>query len=195
MLRKPALVLFAIAFAFTTFAHASQWELDKPHSYVGFKVKHLAISKVTGSFGSFDGVVNYDENDLMKSSVEVTIDAASISTANEKRDGHLKSADFFDVENYPTLKFVSKKIKKSGDGLKIVGDLTIHGVTKEVVLNVEDLTQPMNVPGMGIRMGATATTKVDRTDFGLNWKMGEQPLGMVVSKEVTIIIEVELVKK
>jgi polyisoprenoid-binding protein YceI len=189
------MTLFAVAFAFASIAQASQWEFDKPHTYIGFKVKHLAISKVTGSFESFDGSVTYDEDDIANFSVTVTIDAASVNTANEKRDGHLKSADFFDVETYPNLKFVSKKIKKSADGLKIVGDLTIRDVTREVVLDVEDLTRPMEIPGMGTRMGATASTKVDRTDFGLNWKMGEQPLGMVVSKEVTIIIEVELVKK
>ena len=188
-------MLVAALIAVGAVAHASTWTFDKAHTNIGFKIKHLMITNVRGSFDAFSGQVKYDENDIAKSHVEVTIESASINTANEDRDNHLKSADFFDVENFPNLTFKSTDIKKSNDGLMITGDLSLHGVTKAVVLNVEDMTAPIKGPWGKMRMGATATAKIDRRDFGLTWSKALETGGLVVDNEVKIILEVELIKE
>ncbi len=194
MLRKSYTALLTVVFAFTSLSIASTWDLDKAHSSIEFKIKHLMITNVRGSFDSFTGHVDYDENDVTKSKVEVTIDVASINTGNQQRDDHLRSADFFDVEKYPKMTFVSKKIHKADGGLKVTGDLTLHGVTKEVILNVEGPTAPVKGPMGNMRMGATATTKIDRRDFGLTWSKALETGGLVVDNKVMITLEVELIK-
>ncbi|MFH1863184.1 MAG: YceI family protein [bacterium] len=185
-----ALLLFAVLGA-----QAATWEIDQVHSSIGFKVKHLMVSNVRGSFDHFSGTVVYEEGNLKDAKVEVSITAASINTANTDRDTHLKSPDFFDVEKYPTLEFVSKLVEKSGSGLKILGDLTMHGVTKEIVLNVMELTDPVVDPWGGIRRGASAAARINRTDFGLSWNKALETGGLVVGEDVDILLEVELVKK
>lgn len=185
-----------IAFAVPTLALAATWNIDPDHSSVGFKVKHLMVSNVSGNFNKHSGVVEIDEKDITKSKVEVTIDTTSINTNVAKRDEHLRSADFFDVAKYPTMTFVSKKVAKAGkDRLNVTGDLTLHGVTKEVVLDVEGPSVESKDPWGNFRKGATATTRINRKDFGLTWNAALETGGVVVGDEVIIVLEIEMIKK
>jgi len=189
-------LLFALLVPALASAAVSTWAIDADHSSVQFKVKHLMVSNVKGNFNKFSGAVTIDDSDVTKSKVDVTIDAASIDTANAKRDEHLRSPDFFDVAKYPTLKFVSTKVAKAGEGrLKVTGNLTIHGVTKEVVLDVEGPSPAVKDPWGNTKSGASATTKINRKDFGLTWNKALETGGMVVGEEVLITLEVELLKK
>ena len=185
-----------IALALPTFAFAATWTIDPDHSNVGFKVKHLMVSNVKGSFEKHTGVVEINDKDITKSKVEVSIDTNSINTNVPKRDEHLRSADFFDVAKYPTMTFVSKKVAKAGkDKLKVTGDLTLHGITKQVVLDVEGPTKESKDPWGNIRKGATATTKINRKDFGLVWNAALETGGVAVGEEITITLEIEMIKK
>jgi polyisoprenoid-binding protein YceI len=185
-----------IAFALPTLALASTWNIDPDHSSAGFKVKHLMVSNVNGNFNKHTGVVEIDDKDITKSTVQVTIDTNSINTNVQKRDEHLRSADFFDVAKYPTMTFVSKKVAKDGkDKLKVTGDLTLHGVTKEVVLDVDGPSVESKDPWGNIRKGATATTKINRKDFGLVWNAALETGGIAVGDDVNIILEMEMIKK
>lgn len=177
-------------------APASTWNIDPEHSAVEFKVRHLMVSNVKGVFGKVAGVVTVDDKDLTKSSVSATIDTASIDTGVAKRDTHLKSADFLEVDKYPTMTFVSTQIVKSGNagGFKLIGDLTLHGVTRKVALYVEGLAPQIKDPMGNIRSGASATTKINRKDFGLTWNKMLEAGGVAVGDEVVINIEVELIK-
>ena len=182
--------------AIPAFATAAPWSIDPDHSNVGFKVRHLMVSNVRGDFGKVTGLVEIDDKDLTKSKVEVTIDTASINTGVAKRDEHLKSADFFDVAKYPTMTFVSQKVKKaSNDRLQVYGLLTLHGVTREVVLDVEGPTRAYKDPWGNIKRGATAIAKINRKDFGLSWNAAIESGGVAVGEEVTIALEIELLKK
>ena len=186
-----AVVLFSAAAA----AQAVQYEIDPVHSSAQFSVRHLMISNVRGEFAKVTGTVVYDPKNLKASSVEATIDATSINTHEPKRDNHLKSPDFFDVAKYPTLTFKSKKVEKAGAGkLRVTGDLTIHGVTKEVVLDVEGPT-PEAKMGPSIRSGASASTTVNRKDFGLTWNKALESGGVLVGDEVKITLEIEMERK
>ncbi len=185
-----------IALALPAFAFASTWTIDPDHSNIGFKVKHLMVSNVKGSFDKHTGTVEINDQDITKSKVEVSIDTSSINTNVQKRDEHLRSADFFDVAKYPTMTFVSKKVAKAGkDKLKVTGDLTLHGVTKQVVLDVAPLSRESKDPWGNIRRGTTATTKIDRKDFGLTWNKALETGGVLVGDEVTITLEIEMIKK
>ena len=194
MIRQLIKLCFAIVLLTASLAQASTWNADLAHSNVGFKVRHMMVSNVRGSFDKFDATVSYDEKDVTRSSVSVTIEAASINTGVEQRDTHLKSPDFFDAAKFPQLTFISKRIEKSGEGLKIVGDLTMHGVTKEVTLDVTELNPPVTDPWGSVRMGASASTRLNRTDYGLLWNKAIEAGGVVVGEMVDIMIEVELVK-
>jgi polyisoprenoid-binding protein YceI len=194
MIRRFSIFLMTAAIIGASLAQASTWTADPAHSNVGFKVKHMMVSNVHGSFGKFEVTVNYDEKDVTKSSVNVTIDAASINTGVERRDNHLRSPDFFDVAKFPQLTFVSKRVEKAGESLNIIGDLTMHGVTKEVALDVTELNPPITDPMGGMRMGASASTRINRTDYGLLWNKAIEAGGVVVGDMVGILIEVELVK-
>jgi polyisoprenoid-binding protein YceI len=177
-------------------AGASTWDIDPAHSVAGFSVRHLMVSKVPGEFGKVSGTVNLDDKDISKSTVEATIDVSTVTTRDPKRDEHLKSGDFFDVAKFPTITFKSKRVQKAGAGkLKVVGDLTIHGVTKEVTLNVEGPNKEVKDPWGNTKSGASATTKIDRKDFGLTWNKSLDGGGVVVGDEVAITIDVELLKK
>lgn len=185
-----------IALVLPAFASASTWTIDPDHSNVGFKVRHLMVSNVKGSFEKHSGTVEINDKDITKSRVEVTIDTNSINTNVKKRDEHLRSADFFDVAKYPSMIFVSKKVAKAGkDKLKVTGDLTLHGVTKEVVLDVEGPSQEIKDPWGSIRRGATATTKINRKDFGLVWNAALETGGVAVGEEVAITLEIEMIRK
>ena len=177
-------------------AGAAPWEIDTAHSSAGFSVRHLMVSNVRGDFGKVTGAVNLDDKDITKSTVEATIAVSSINTRDEKRDGHLKSPDFFDVAKFPTITFKSKKVAKAGEGkLKVTGDLTIHGVTKEVVLNVDGPAKEAKDPWGNIKSGAVATTKINRKDFGLGWNKVLETGGVAVGEEVSITIDIELQQK
>jgi len=177
-------------------AATSNWQIDPNHSAAQFAVRHMAISTVRGAFSKLSGSVQLDDKDITKSSVEVTIDAASVDTRVGDRDKDLRSERFFDVEKYPTLTFKSTKVEQTEPGkLKVTGDLTIHGVTKQVVLDVEGPTAPVKDPWGNQRAAANATTKINRQDFGVKWNAKMDSGGWVVGDDVAITIDVELVQK
>jgi polyisoprenoid-binding protein YceI len=178
-----------------TVTSTTTWKLDPVHSVAEFKVKHMMISNVKGQFAEIKGVWEFDERDVTKSRVEASIDAASINTRDAQRDAHLKSADFFDVEKFPALSFKSTRIGRTADReLAVTGDLTIHGVTRSVVFNVEGPTPPAKDPWGNIRVGLSATTKINRKDFGLTWNAALETGGILVGDEVTITLDVQFVK-
>jgi polyisoprenoid-binding protein YceI len=171
------------------------WQLDKAHSSINFSVRHMMISTVRGRFEDFDGVFEVNEADPTQSKIEVQIQAASINTKEPQRDGHLKSPDFFDVEKYPTITFKSKRVEKVDDQhVRLVGDLTIKDVTKEVVLNVEYAGQAKS-PWGTINAGFTAQTKISRKEWGLTWNVALETGGVLVGDEITISIELEIIKQ
>lgn len=171
------------------------WNIDPVHTTVEFKVRHMMITNVKGQFTGVTGVLTLDEQDVTESHVKASIDAASINTREADRDNHLKSADFLDVEKFPTLTFSSSRVIRKGDGeLEVDGDLTIHGVTRKVVFAVEGPTAPGKDPWGNIRIGWTATTKIKRGDFGLTWNAALETGGILVGDDVTITFDVEAVK-
>jgi polyisoprenoid-binding protein YceI len=192
MKRLTALAVAALAPALA-WADATTWNIDTAHTEAGFSVKHLVISTVKGAFGKTTGTVKLDSGDVSKSSVEATIDVASVNTRNEDRDKHLKSPDFFDVAKFPSITFKSTKVEKAGDGLKVTGDLTMKGVTKPVVLTVAGPTAEIKDPWGNARRGLQATGKVNRQDFGVTWSKAVEA-GPVVGDEIAITIDAELVK-
>jgi polyisoprenoid-binding protein YceI len=171
------------------------WNIDPAHATAEFKVKHMMIANVKGHFSKVTGVLIHDESDPTKSRIETSIEAASIETREPQRDAHLKSADFFHVEKFPTLSFKSTDIKAVGNGeLKVQGDLTIRGVTRKVSFAVEGPTPPTKDPWGNTRIAASATTKINRKDFGLTWNAALETGGILVGDEVTITLDVEFVK-
>lgn len=177
-------------------AATSTWQIDPNHSAAQFAVRHLAISTVRGAFTKVSGTIQFDDKDIAKSSVDVTIDAASVDTRVEGRDKDLRSDHFFEVEKYPTLTFRSTKVEQVEVGkLKVTGDLTIHGVTKQVVLDVEGPTAAVKDPWGNQRAAASATTKINRQDFGVKWNAKMDNGGWVVGDDVAITIDVEMVQK
>jgi polyisoprenoid-binding protein YceI len=189
-----ALTLAFGTLALASAARANDYTFDAAHSSAAFKIKHLMISTVPGKFSGFDGKVTIDDQNIGKSSVKATIDAKTVNTDNPKRDDHLRSADFFDVKRYPTIAFESKSIKKQGKDLLVDGALTIHGVTKPVALLVTTLTPEMKDPFGGTRRGMSATTRLNRRDFGLTWNKALEAGGVLVGDDVDIEINAELVK-
>jgi polyisoprenoid-binding protein YceI len=176
-------------------AATTTWNIDPSHSHVEFSVRHLMISTVKGRFAEVSGRVVADDADPTSGQVEVTINVASIDTREAQRDTHLRSADFFDAENFPTLTFRSTRIAKaSGDDLTVTGDLTIRGVTREVVLDVTTEGRGKD-PWGGERAGYSAKGKIKRSDFGLTWNMALETGGVVVGDDIKISIDVELVKQ
>ena len=176
-------------------AAVTTWEIDPAHSHAQFKVRHMMISNVKGEFTKLSGTVLIDSTDVTRSSVDVTIDATSISTRDPQRDGHLKSPDFFDVEHYPTITFKATKITRTDDGLELTGNLTIRGITKPVTFEVDGPTPETKDPWGNIRRGVEATTSVDRKDFGLAWNATLETGGVMVGDKVTITVDAELIKK
>jgi polyisoprenoid-binding protein YceI len=174
----------------------SMWEIDPAHSSVQFSARHMMVSNVRGAFTKVAGTVRGDEQDPTHATVEATIDTSSIDTREAKRDEHLRSPDFLDVAKYPTMTFRSKTITKTGDGrYDVTGDLTLHGVTREVVLHVEGPSPAMKDPRGGLRAGASATTRINRRDFGISWSKALDGGGVVVGDDIDVTIDVEGVKK
>ena len=173
----------------------ANYKIDPAHSSAQFSVRHMMISNVRGGFGSVQGTVAYDSQNVAASKVNVEIDAMTINTLENARDSHLKSADFLHVEKYPTITFKSKAVAPDGDGeLRVRGDLTIHGVTKEVVLKVEGPSTEEKDPDGNARIGASATTKIKRSDFGLTWNAPLETGGILVGDDLKINLEVSLIK-
>jgi polyisoprenoid-binding protein YceI len=186
----------AAAFSLPAAAATSNWQIDPAHSSAQFAVKHLAISTVRGAFTKVNGSVLFDDKDITKSTVDVTIDANSIDTRVEARDKDLRSDHFFDVEHYPTITFKSKKVEQVAPGrLKVTGDLTIHGITKEAVLDVDGPTAPVKDPWGNQRIAVNATTRINRQDFGVKWNATMDNGGVVVGDDVAITIDAELIQK
>jgi len=177
-------------------ALASTWTIDPDHTTAQFKVRHLMISNVKGVFEKVSGTLNLDDKDITRSKVDVGIDIASINTNIKKRDDHLRSPDFFDAAKFPTMTFTSTRVERDGkDKLKVTGNLTIKGVSKVVVLTVDGPTSEVKDPWGNGRRGASATTTINRKDFGVNWNKTMDNGGMVVGEDVAIQLEVEFVKK
>ncbi len=171
------------------------WNLDPAHSAAEFKVKHMMISNVKGSFRALSGVLNLDEADVTGSSVEAFLPVATLSTGDEQRDGHLKSADFFDAEKFPTITFKSNEVKRTGEGeYAVTGDLTLRGVTKPVTFAVEGPSAPGKDPWGNLRIGLTATTRINRKDFGLTWNSALEAGGVLVGDEVGLTLDVQFIK-
>jgi polyisoprenoid-binding protein YceI len=175
---------------------SNQWTVDASHSNASFSVRHMMITNVRGEFQKLEGTVSWDPANPEATQIEATIDVASINTRDPQRDGHLKSGDFLDVEKFPKLTFKSKSVKAKGkEHLHVTGDLTIHGVTKEVVLEVEGPSAPSSDPFGNTRVGATATTKIKRDDFGLIWNAALETGGVLVGNDVSITIDISLIKQ
>lgn len=171
------------------------YKIDPAHSSAQFTVRHMMISNVRGGFSNVQGTLVVDSENIGGSSVDVSIDASTINTLDPQRDGHLKSADFLDVEKYPAITFKSTKVTAAGNGeAKVTGDLTIHGVTKEVVLNVEGLSPESKDPFGNIRVGASGTTKLKRSDFGLTYNAALETGGILIGDELKIALEVSAIK-
>ncbi len=171
------------------------WKLDPAHSSADFKVRHMMISNVKGSFSGLSGTLTEHTVDSTLSSVDASIDVATVTTGDPQRDGHLKSADFFEVEKYPTMAFKSTKVERKGEAeYRVTGDLTLHGVTKPVVLDVEGPTAPGKDPWGNTRIGISATGKINRKDFGLNWNAALETGGILVGEDVHITVEAQFIK-
>lgn len=189
-------LILCAALTLSSLSLASTWEIDTAHAAANFSVKHLSISSVNGTLGEVTGKVEVDDKDVTKSKIEASVDVKGINTKQSKRDDHLRSPDFFDVEKFPALTFKSTKIEKGeGSKLKVTGDLTMHGVTKPVVLDGE-LTAEVANPFSGAKTrGFSGTTTVNRKDFGLNWNKALEAGGVLVGDDVKVSIEAEVVKK
>jgi polyisoprenoid-binding protein YceI len=194
---KKALSVAAFGIGLLALAGASlaadKYEIDRSHSSVGFAVRHMVVTKVRGEFNEWTGTILYDEKDITKSSVEVTIKTASIDTKDAKRDEHLRSPDFFDVEKYPGITFKSKRIEKTDAGVVAVGDLTMRDVTREIKIPFEFAGTIADGYG-NIRLGLSAETKLNRQDYGVSWSKKLDAGGLVVGDDVEIVIEVEAIK-
>jgi polyisoprenoid-binding protein YceI len=192
---RTLLTIVALTAATAAGAEVTTWNVDRSHSWVGFSVKHMMVTNVRGEFGAFKGTVTTEGDDPATAKIDVSIEAASIDTRDAKRDEHLRSADFFDAANQPTIRFVSTAVEKAGSGLKVKGDLTMRGVTKPVVLDVTEVTPAVADGWGGRRVGVQATTKLNRKEFGVSWNKTLDAGGVVVGDEVTVTLELELVNK
>jgi polyisoprenoid-binding protein YceI len=172
----------------------SLYKIDPAHSSIRFSVRHLMISNVRGGFTGVSGEVAFDPENLNQSTIDAEVDVATVSTGDANRDGHLKTAEFFDVEQFPKMSFKSTAIEKADDGYKVSGDLSLHGVTKPVTLTVEDVSEENKDPWGNLRIGTSAKGKLNRKDFGLNWNAALETGGVMVGDEVKIEFDLQLVK-
>lgn len=181
--------MLAVPLTAGRWSDVQRYDFDVAHTYIGFTVRHLAVANVRGKFTRFEGHIMLDENDVTRSSVQVRIDAGSIDTSNDRRDDHLRSADFFEVEKFPSLTFVGRRVERSGDGLVLVGDLTIRDVTREVRMPFE-LTGPVVTANGQKMLGAEGSLRINRFDYGLQWNRITEAV-QVVGDEVRIDLSVE----
>ncbi len=186
--------LLAVIMAAGAVFSADKYSIDLSHSYAGFSVRHLVITNVKGNFASFSGEITFDENDTIKSSANVIIDIASINTSNADRDKHLRSADFFDVEKYPEMTFVSTGVEKDGDDMILNGRLTMHGVTKDISIPFEFLGKVTDPWGKE-RIAFEGETKLSRKEYGMTWSKTIETGGLIVGDEIKIELQIEAVKK
>jgi polyisoprenoid-binding protein YceI len=186
------------AFAWTVLCACSlaqEWQIDRAHSAAQFSVRHLMVSTVRGQFGKLTGTVQYDPKNPSATNVQAEVDVTTIDTREPKRDAHLKSADFFEAERYPTITFRSTKVEPAGPKrLKLTGDLTMKGITKQVVFDIDGLSEPIK-DRAGLRMGATAIARISRKEFGITWNKLMETGGVTVSDEVDITLDIELVQR
>jgi polyisoprenoid-binding protein YceI len=195
MIRNFVLALALVATP--ALAHANDYTIDPAHSTASFTVKHMMVSTVRGEFGKIAGTASWSKPDYSDAKVDVTIDATTVNTREPKRDDHLRSPDFFDVAKFPTLTFKSKRVEKAKEAghVTLVGDLTIHGVTKEVAFDVAGPSKEMKTPFGTVAVGAEAKARINRKDFGLNWNKALEAGGVLVSENVEIDINLELSRK
>jgi len=174
---------------------STTWNIDPAHSVAAFKVRHMMISYVKGEFPGLTGVLKLDDADYTRSTVEASVPAAGIRTGDDTRDSHLKEESFLDIEKFPKITFVSTAISSTGDSsYAVTGDLTIHGVTKSVTLAVEDVSKPSKDPWGNLRIGLSGSTRINRNDFGLTWNTALEAGGVLLGEEVTITLDVQLIK-
>ena len=193
---SKVVVAIALTLAAPVLAHADTWQIDPMHTSVEFTVRHMMISNVKGTFEKTSGTITVEGSDPTTAKIDAVIDASSINTRVERRDADLKSPDFLDVAKYPTITFKSTKVEAAGKGKwKVTGNLTLHGVAKPVVLDVESTGAPIHDPMGNTRAGASATTKINRKDFGLTYNKTLESGGVMVGDEVSITIDVEAIKK
>jgi len=185
----------ALFLALSATAQTSTWTIDPKHSTAQFTVRHLAISNVSGNFTNVTGTIDLNEKDITQSQVSAVIDVSSVDTRVSDRDKDLRSPNFFDVEKYPTIEFKSKRIVNSGGKLQVIGDLTMHGTTREVTLDVDGPTPELNDPWGNVRRGFSASTTLNRKDFGLTYNHALKTGEAVVGDNVKIQIDLELIKK
>ena|ERR1051326_2330730 len=193
---KKIILLATILAAFgMTQAQTTSWQIDPVHSSVSFSVDYMVLTEVTGRFNEFSGTLQQEGEDFTKSSVTLDIKASSINTENEKRDGHLRSADFFDVQKYPELLFASKSFEKASENTyRITGDLTMHGITKPIVISAK-YTGKAKDPWGNMRQGFKGTASLDRTDFGVKYNSALESGGLLIGKDVSIVLNIQLVKQ
>ena len=192
--QMPGVLLVSLLTAGLPAAAQTTWTVDPNHSSAQFTVRHMGLSNVTGTFNKVSGTAQLDDSNWTKSNVDAVIDVASVDTRVEGRDKDLRSPNFFDAEKYPTMEFKSKSVQKNGDGLKLIGDLTMHGVTKEVTLNLDAPGTAVTDPWGNARRGFSASTTINRKDWGLTWNNTLKTGELVVGDNVKIEINVELVK-
>jgi len=195
LLKIRSAVLFLLFASLTAVGQTSTWNIDPNHSTAQFTVRHMGLSNVSGTFNKVSGSAQMDEKDFTKSSVDAVIDVASVDTRVEMRDNDLRSDHFFDVAKYPTLEFKSKRIEKQGDGYKLIGDLTMHGVTKEVTLKMDEPSAIMTDAKGNMHRGFSASASINRKDWGMTYNNTLQSGELVISDTVKIQIDAELVKK
>jgi len=197
MKRKTVMASLVFILGIPVLVFGASFQIDPAHSSFGFKVRHLTVSNVKGTFDKvISGSVHFDDVNLSITKAEVVIDAASINTAHAKRDEHLRSPDFFDVTKHPTITFVTKQVMRNGpDRLKVTGDLTMLGVTREIVLDVLGPSPEIKDPGGNVRRGFSATGKINRKDWGIRFHKVLETGGLIVGDEVEISVEGELIRK
>ena len=193
--RFVTIAVFAVLASLAASAQTSEWTIDPNHSTAQFTVRHMAISNVTGNFTKVSGTVMFNDKDITQSQVTASIDVNSVNTRVEMRDNDLRSPNFFDVAKYPTIDFKSKKVVKTGDKLQMIGDLTMHGTTREVTLDLDGPTPEIADPWGNMRRGFSATTTINRKDYGLMWNNMLKTGEAVVGDNVKIQIDVEMIKK
>jgi polyisoprenoid-binding protein YceI len=194
--RIAILASMALGLSLPSVAASSTWQVDPQHSSAQFAVRHLGLSTVRGAFSKLSGTMQLDDQDITKSTIEVSIDVNTVDTREPDRDKDLRSERFFDVAHFPAMTFKSKKVEQVALGkLRVTGDLTIHGTTKEVVLDVDGLTAPVKDPWGNQRVAASATTKINRQDYGVKWNAKLDNGGVVVGDDVNITIDVEMIQK